>query len=207
MALPQRRSTRTFLELRVGNTHTLEVLLHLRQKDRAWFGSEQREEVLQLLTARVLPREFDKEVEAYHEKLNGTAVPKVGEKNNKSQNQINQPSKKKGAKRKRKAKAAPPPPVPEEKPRRDVRHVFGDNVQLTYRLEEIGTDCGATLSISYDNGDLVHKQYPKLSKRLVVWCFPSQEGDSTDQDPTDGGFPRPELIPIAALFQQDDNFT
>lgn len=204
MASQRRFSTRTFLELRVGNTHTLEVLLHLRHKDRAWFGSEQREEVLQLLTTRVVPREFEKEIETFHEKLNGIYVAKVGERNGKKPQQaINQPKVKRN-KRKRKAKPAPPPPVIEDRTRRDVRHVFGDNMQLTYRLEMIGTDCGATISIALENGDLTCKQYPKLSKRLVVWCFPSTGADATESDPTDGGFPRPELVPIAELFRQED---
>ena len=193
-----KQSTRTFLELHVGSTHTIEVVLHVRHKDLTWFTTL-REELLQLLSTRIVPREFEAEIETYHEKLNGTAVNKTGEKNEKQR----QSKGKVTGKRKRKTKAPPAPLVVTEKPRRDVRHCFGDNLQLTYRLQDMDMDAGATISVSSEHGDLGFRQYPKLSKRLVVWCFPLQ-GDATEPDPTDGGFPRPELIPIAALFRQEE---
>ena len=203
-----RPSTRNFLELRVGNTHTIEVLLHVRHKDREWFSQNSvGDQLLQLMSTRIVPREFHTEIERYHEKVNGIileAGTKTGERNEKPLN--GKMTGKVAGKRKRKPKAAPiVVPLP-EKPRRDVRHVFNDNLHLTYRLQDLDSSVGATISVlsSPDSlhGNMAFRQYPKLSKRLVVWCFPRQDHpDDTDLDTADGGFPRPELIPIAGLFR------
>jgi hypothetical protein len=199
-----RLSTRTFLELRVGTTHTVEVLLHVRHKDRAWF-SPLRDQFLHLLTTRVIPREFGEEIEAYHEALSGDKVAKPGEANEKQKRSANSAQGK--GKRKRKTKATQVPVIPvsgtDQSRRRDIRHVFGDNgLQLTYRLQDMDVHGCTTISISSHDSALEFRQYPKLSKRLVVWCFPLQN-DATEPDPVDGGFPRPELVPIAALFRSE----
>jgi hypothetical protein len=197
-----RLSTRTFLELRVGKTHTVEVLLHVRHKDRVWF-TPLRDEFLNHLTKRVIPREFGQEIEAYHEVLSGDTVPKAGEVNEKQKH--SKDGGKSNGKRKRKNKttkgSAIPVPSSDQSQRRDIRHVFGDNtLQLTYRLQDINMHDGTTISFSLHGDTLEFRQYPKLSKRLVVWCFPIQN-DSKEPDPVDGGFPRPELVPIAGLFR------
>ena len=205
-----RPSTRNFLELRVGNTHTIEVLLHVRHCDREWFSQDSgKDQLLHLMTTRIVPREFHTEIERYHERVHGIgtiagAGTKVGEKNDKSLN--SKTTGKTVGKRKRNPKAAPVVVLPLEKPRRDIRHVFDDNLHLTYRLQDLHSSAGATLSVSSSpdslRGNMTFRQYPKLSKRLVVWCFPRQgQQDATDLDTPDGGFPRPELIPIAGLFR------
>lgn len=191
-----RSSTRRFLSLRVGGTHTLEVLLYVRQKDRK-IADQHEGELRDILSTRVVPREFQDEIEAYHEKIKGTFAAKTGEKNQQQPSKIGKATGKR--KRKSKAKAKPVPVVPEEKPRRDVRHVFGENIQLTYRLQDVDKGNEATVSVVSDSEHLTFHQYPKLSKRLVAWCFPKSEAD--EEEPSDGGFPRPELIPIADLFR------
>ena len=209
-----RPSTRNFLELRVGSTHTIEVLLHVQHKDREWFSQDSvKDQLLHLMTTRIEPREYQAEIERYHERVHGTmtgAGTKTGEKNEKlSLNSKATTTGKAARKRKRNPKAAPVlQAIPLEKPRRDIRHVFDDNLHLTYRLQDLNSSAGATLSVasSPDNlrGNMTFRQYPKLSKRLVVWCFPRQDQhDATDLpvDTPDGGFPRPELIPIAGLFR------
>lgn len=196
-----RLSTRTFLELRVGNTHTVKVLLHVRHKDRAWF-TPLRDQFLHLLTTRVIPREFGQEIEAYHETLSGDTVAKPGEVNEKQKRSANSGQSKGKRKRKTKATQGPVIPVPatDQSQQRDIRHVFSNVLQLTYRLQDIDTNDGTTISISSHGGNLEFRQYPTLSKRLVVWCFPIQY-DAKEPDPVDGGFPRPELVPIASLFR------
>lgn len=190
-------ATRSFLQLRVGKTHTVEVLIHVRRRDAAWFagGNDARQGLLDMLSRRIIPREFGDDIERYHEKRNPQAQQKpveVGEKN--------KPKKGAGVKRKRKRKDEPQ--GPSEKPRRDVTHAYNDKVRVTYRLQEIKPYESATLTMSSsDADDLAFRQLPKLSKRIELWCFPANETGPMEPDPDDGGFPRPELIPISSLFR------
>jgi hypothetical protein len=54
------------------------------------------------------------------------------------------------------------------------------------------------------------RTWKKLPKRLVLWVFQFNPNDPTDlSTSTGGGFPRPELLPIADIFRStttgDDN--
>jgi hypothetical protein len=195
--------SRTFLELQVGRTHSVEVLLHLRLADAKWFHSspDLKKELFRLLSQHVIFREFEKEIQEYHDIRNGIrpAVIEVGEKN--------KPKAKKGKKR----KAAPSAVEPvKEKPKRAVRHVFGTGIQITYKMEEISDKQGATLifprrNAKEDKGQKrpppMFRQRPKLSKRIVLWCYPRDE--TNDDSPIKGqGFPRPEMVPITSLFRE-----
>mmetsp|Transcript_16324 Transcript_16324/g.24704 ORF Transcript_16324/g.24704 Transcript_16324/m.24704 type:complete len:131 (+) Transcript_16324:153-545(+) len=62
-----KKSTRTFLEVTVGTTHNLEVILHVRQSDSEWYFSR-HDEIIGLLSSRVIPREFETEITDYHKK-------------------------------------------------------------------------------------------------------------------------------------------
>ena len=77
--------TRTFLELQVGRTHSMDILLHLRQADVKWFHSspDLKKELFRLLSQHVIFREFEKEIQEYHDIRNGIrpAIVEVGEKN------------------------------------------------------------------------------------------------------------------------------
>ena len=61
-------SHRTFLELSVGTTHTVEVLVHLRRSDLSWFNdsnglSDHQAQVFTLIGRRILPKECGDEIE------------------------------------------------------------------------------------------------------------------------------------------------
>jgi hypothetical protein len=196
-----KQSTRVFLELVVGNTHSVEVLIHFRRSDAEWFHSspEHKEELISLLGNKVLPIQFAKDIEAYHEKRKprdpNAPVEVVGEKN---------APKKAIAKRKR-GKKDQLQDLPTEKTKRDVTHAFSDHIKIAYRLQEITQYESATLMVqpSGETKELKVRQLVKLPKRLVLWCYPRSEGsDPTDPDPDDSGFPRQELIPIGSIFRQ-----
>lgn len=201
--------TRTFLELRVGRTHTVDVLLHLRRSDVKWFHSsaDNKKELFRLLSQHIIFRECEKEIQEFHDVRNGIRpVVEVGEKN--------KPKAKKGKKRKKGEPAEPS--EPKEKPKRDIRHVFGTGIQVTYKTEEVSDKEGASLifpkSATNDEKKSNTKgpapkfrQLPKLSKRIVLWCYPRDEAtdDSTVSPAPEGqGFPRPEMVPITSLFRE-----
>lgn len=60
--------TRTWLELCVGNTHILQVLVHIRKEDLLWWNENQVEfqrELLGILSRQVIPVECKEEMEQY----------------------------------------------------------------------------------------------------------------------------------------------
>ena len=60
-------TTRTLFELRVGSTHTIEVLLQIRLADISWWNSDLRNherQLYKLIGRRVLPEECREEIEA-----------------------------------------------------------------------------------------------------------------------------------------------
>jgi len=108
-----------------------------------------------------------------------------------------------GKKRKQPIVAMEPLDTEKSKPRRDATHVTGDQLHLIYRIQPVRSH-GANLSLVDEEDDILcFRQYPKLSKRFIVWCYPRESAEDLFHDPTaSGGFPRPELIPIASLFRQ-----
>jgi len=193
--------TRTFLELRVGRSHTVDVLLHLRRADVEWFRSspEHKKELFRLLSQHVLFNECDQEIEKYHNFQYGQAPPvEIGEKN--------KPKGKKGGKKRKGAPAAEPVAKP-EKPKRDVRHVFGDGMKVMYRVEDVKDNEGTTLIFPKKTSEQSaprFRQLPKLSKRFILWCYPKNDDENATDSPQQeerGGFPRPEMVPITSLFR------
>lgn len=60
--------TRTLLELSVGKTHTIEVLIHLRTNDLEWWNCDftrHKEQLIKLISRRILPLECRDEIESY----------------------------------------------------------------------------------------------------------------------------------------------
>jgi hypothetical protein len=190
-------------------------MLYLRQKDLEWFHSsrEVREELMQVLSTRVVPREFSTEIEQYRQGQQPPGdrpfIAKTGEVNEKKRQQTQLNSRRKATSEKRKRGNKSSHPSPKEKQRRDVRHVFGDNIQLTYKVQDLtnksnSAGSGATISVaSSPEGILTFRQYPKLSKRLILWCFPLDPAN-TESDPENGGFPRTDLIPLSNLFRGNE---
>uniref|UniRef100_A0A7S4V4P0 Uncharacterized protein n=1 Tax=Ditylum brightwellii TaxID=49249 RepID=A0A7S4V4P0_9STRA len=75
--------SRTFLELGVGGTHTIEVLLNLRHVDIKWWNSDvssHQKQLFRLLGRRVLPAECSAEIEQYHHKKRRRAGGGIGKK-------------------------------------------------------------------------------------------------------------------------------
>ena len=189
-------STRTFLELRVGRTHMVDVLLHVRRADVTWFHSsvDNKKELLKLLSQQIIPKECEEEIDRYHEVRNRLHRPPtiIGEKNQKGKG--------KGG---RKRKATEPDQPKLERPKRDVHHVFGDVLRVTYRVEELNANESATLIFAKRNDSSNNfRQLPKISKRIILWCYPIDKNNPTEPAPEGGGFPRPEMLPISSLFRR-----
>jgi len=124
---------------------------------------------------------------------------------------------KKGSKRKRltvKEKAAAAAARAEEeedndkaRPEKDVYYAFGKTFQLAYRCESIRDSNAASFVFANDTQSTSKKdegilcELDRLPKRIVAWVFPFDPSKPLDVDPTDGGFPLPERIPIAHLFR------
>ena len=61
--------TRNLLDLRVGNSHSIKVLFHLRKIDLKWFNENSDgciKQLVQLVSKKILPVECKEEIEKYH---------------------------------------------------------------------------------------------------------------------------------------------
>ena len=212
------KGNRTFLELRVGSNHSVEVILYLRQADIDWYNSnseEHTEELYGLMTDSVIPRMCGDEIEHYYSRHYPRDFPaEIGEKNITAKR-----NNKKGGKRKRGVKNKQTKAVgqnqeetsaEESKKIKDIYYAFGENLHVAYRAEDLDRDHSATLIFRNNDyskekkdkiGNGPFKALIKLSKRIVLWCYPLDPNDPTEIDPEGGGFRRPELIPIANLFR------
>jgi hypothetical protein len=196
-------STRTFMELRVGKSHLVEVLLQVRRADLEWYRSNYdsiQEELLELMQENVLPRMCGEEIENYHRmKHSHLFPPDIAGSKNASKAKSGKP-----AGRRRGKKAPPPPPPPEEqkpKPDKEVYYSFGETIQLAYRRQELKSSRGATIFYkAKEKGKFL--ELPKLSHRILIWCSKLDPHNKTNPDESNVGFHRPELIPIASLFRE-----
>ena len=222
-----RNRPRTALDIRVGSSHVVEVLLHLRRADWTWYRANEKEiedELMILLESCILSRMFGDEVEAYHRRMNPHLFAdesQIGSKNVKNRPKKSVASKKKG----RKAKAAAPQVVQEtatelKKQEKEVYFAFGDTLQLAYRKEELPQNDrslgGRTLFCPPDDENTTiitdcvsdanhHAEYqylPKLSHRLLIWCSKNDPNNPTNQDAENVGFLRQDMIPIVSLFRE-----
>jgi hypothetical protein len=222
--------TRTSLELRVGSNASVRVLLHVRQTDLEWFNAnakEHTEDLWKLMEDSVLPRLMHGEIEDSHHTFQGTTKPpplgrrgiEISASYSRTdmaghQQNVKAPNKK-GAKRKRvtsKAKRWAAALLDEaegnkkEKARKNAYYAFGKALKLVYKCEEVPQSQSASFVFrppdSTRTNDGILQQLDKLSQQIVAWCFPYDPSHPTEADPTDGGFPRPERIPIAYLFRE-----
>ena len=213
------RGTRTYLEVKVGRSQCAAVILYLRRPDMAWFNDNNDRlfaEFLHLIEQQVLPRMFTDELEENHAQqtkhkrpptLGPGGVP-IAEKNNAApaQKKRKRLTKKAMAELERLRKQAE-----KDQKKKDVYYAFGKEMQLAYRLEEVKTRQAETLVFANDDeqedsdkkkDERQFRLLKKLSKRILVWCYPlTDQHSATDPDPPGGGFPRPELIPISELFR------
>jgi hypothetical protein len=207
-------STRTFMELRVGKSHLVEVLLQVRRADLGWYRSNYdtiQEELLELLQENVLPRMCGQEIENYHRMKHPHLFPPdiAGSKNN---NKASSKAKTKSGKPagRRRGKKGPPPPPPEQeekpKPEKEVYYSFGETIQLAYRRQELpplkSSNRGATIFYkAKEKGKFL--ELSKLSHRILIWCCSKLSSNLQNKtNPDIVGFHRPELIPIASLFRE-----
>jgi hypothetical protein len=200
-------------ELRVGKSHLLEVMLHLRRADWDWFQSHEQdveEELLELLEESVVPRMFGDLIENYHARRNPKFLPPdkltVGSKNNKSAKNPQKRKPRKGSKNKAAASASPV--VEEKKPDKDVYFSFGELIQLAFRKQDTSSSSsGRTIfyKTKSDNDDTTTSLFedcPKLPHRLLIWISKIDPQNKVNPDPSGVGFYRPEMIPISSLFRE-----
>ena len=184
--------TRNYLELRVGLHHSVELVLCARRDHFNWFNGDSQhhlEQVIDLLSNTVIPRQCGTFLEAYWHKKDPKRFPKVeeekiGEKNT----QIKAAKKRKRTKKKTNVgqDMVAPKPVPEK----DVYYSFGDGVTLCYKVHDV--DVYSSVTMAFQDG---FTQLYKLPKRFEVWAYPSDE----ENPPS---FHRPDLVPIANLFKE-----
>jgi hypothetical protein len=195
---------RTFLELRVGDRQSVEVVLHVRRGDITWFNENGIfAEILALLQSSIVPRKFAHEIETNHYRYEsqqrrgrikqppehigpGGIALCVG-----TSTLAKQPDKPLPANGKRrrgpsKTKAAPKkrPERPVEnrtqRTERDVLYAASAAVQVVYKLEEIAPHTSSTLVIGHppdetkDASQLNCLALQKLSRRIVLWCYPRE---------------------------------
>lgn len=205
---------RTFLEIKVGQHQCVEIILHIRRSDILWFNDSDEdsrfEELLQLLESKVLPRMFQDELEKTTAELNKEELPPplgpggvpIAEKNEiaKKRKRFNRKEAALELQRREEEEKK------QEKKEKDIHYAFGENIRLTYRLQTINQNVKEprtdTLVFSDDKAESKLTPLHKLSKRLLVWCYPRVPGsDPTAPDPPGGGFIRSEFIPTADLFR------
>jgi hypothetical protein len=212
-----RNRPRVTLDLKVGSSHVVEVLLHLRRADWEWYQSNEEaieEEVLDLLEESVLSRMFGEEIEEYHRKNNPQIFPpdktvgaknKFGKNHQGNNNKRNPKGSRKGGKAAAAAAARKQVEVEEEekKAKKDVYFAFGELLQLAYRKQDLPTwnQAGRTIFFNDGDGEGFHDR-PKLPARLLIWCSKINPQNNTDPDPANVGFLRQEMIPISSLFRE-----
>ena len=240
--------TRNEMELSVGTSHIVDVLLQLRQDDLKWFNDNvttHEAELMEIVSTKILAVEetFRNEVLAAKKRVvptiqtesigtgkRGKKQPKViiGEKNLDSDGEV------KGLKVSKKRKA---PKKSEgvgvdnaDKSGKSTKQkdsafqrpniLYGKNIQVIYRLLDRKTSQSnqATLffiderneskKISTSSKKKSKKkcvasfgQLKKLSKKIEIWVFRFDENNPSFHIPSGGGFPRPEMTPLTALFR------
>lgn len=209
------RRPRHYLEVRIGKSSLVEVVLHVR--DRVWWNERdplRTQQFLDLLQQDVLPRLLRDEVQE-NATLDGYSKPPklgkggiplldVGEKNL----PLHPPAKgKQGKKRTRvgrdkdsNTEISCETDNPDKY--KDYYYSFGGEMQLTFRLENVAVQIGATLAVGTEKDAFQHLR--RLNKRIVAWCYP-YDGNTREPDPPDAGPFRPEFIPLSQIFRQPKN--
>lgn len=202
---------RTYLELCVGSSFSLDAYIHLDHHTLNLFNENATsafEELLHLLQTSIVPKLFSNEIEAA---VSDTDIPPLGEggvpiiqagttgKANPST---------KGRKRKRKTKKQ----IAEEKRRqeaaaresrslsRDFYYSSGQLLDLAYRPEtSSSTEDSASLVLlpqSKTGHGISAAHLQKLPKQLSIWCFKKGHLDEKAEETF-----RPEMIPLSSLFR------
>lgn len=223
--------TRVFLEIRVGPLHSVEVVLHVRATDRAWFESLSSSmagplpaSLMDLLEKSVIPRWFtDEIVQDMSKHLQRKVPPPVlgpggqqvvaGEANvlaqQKKQQQQQQAAGKKGKRRRGGAKeAAATAAAAAEQQRiadakkKDVYYAVSETMEIAYRLQEIATKHQSIHPTLVFTEKIKMQSLIKLPRRFLLWCSPpSSTKSNNEESDKSGGFYRPEFIPMGSIFR------
>mmetsp|Transcript_5039 Transcript_5039/g.12029 ORF Transcript_5039/g.12029 Transcript_5039/m.12029 type:complete len:288 (-) Transcript_5039:134-997(-) len=173
-----RNRPRSQIDVRVGSSHIVETLLHLRRGDYPWYlenEEEINEEFLQLLQESIIPRMFDVELEEYHNQVSPELMPlpaeQVGSRNTRSLNkaianqQGNQGNKRKGRKKKisktesQQQQAELKQQRVQEKLAKEISYAFGSTIQMAYRLQPLSSSKNQT----YDQRTLLFPESSSLT--------------------------------------------
>jgi hypothetical protein len=221
--------TRAFLEVRIGHLHSVEVVLHVRAADRAWFealpaapSGPLPKALIALFQGSIIPRWFSDEIVQDMSKHLKRKVPPpvlgpggrpvlIGESNMLAQQRKQQQAAagKKG-KRSRGAKqaaaaaavaAAEQQKVADTK-KKEVYYAFGETMQIAYRLKEIATTKQSAHPTLVFTESGAMQSLIKLPHRILLWCSPPSTNSTTEEESdSGGGFYRPEFIPMASIFR------
>lgn len=203
---------RSKFDVRVGASHVVETLLHLRRADYDWYlenEAEIEQELLELLEESILPRMFEQEIESYHRKRSPELFPdeknQIGGRNKKSLNKSHNNPKTNSKKRKASYKKEIQETEHDQgKQSKDVYFAFGELIQVAYRVESLlGKGISNQHTLFFPPDDKKELDCPtKLSQRLLLWLSRIDANNKTNPDPHGVGFYRPELIPISSLFRE-----
>ena len=154
--------SRSFIELSVGNSHTVEVIVNIRECDLFWWNEMlegHEKELFKLIQCHILPSEFHEEIYSYHKQRQDDGITKkniIGEKNKKKRkantkndntnNNNNNKSKKKAQSRSHETlNKVDEGTASKRKYDLDVSYLFGETLQITYKMEEIPVSSSATI--------------------------------------------------------------
>jgi hypothetical protein len=214
-------TTRNVVELKVGAHRSTQLELHLRTCDIKWFNENRdrnMEQILSLVSRDIIPQICDGHYKQQNDRRN-TVEERVGSKVNaqkvdcsKSTN-VNRKSSVKTTDeekmiKKRKVESSSKTKTLTYIPALDTKYLFGDTIQLTYRIMPNQSGQRAILSMKREeDNQLASFEYLKpLPKNIVMWCYPFDplNPKHPTMDNTDG-FPRMEFIPLSSLFKESSH--
>ena len=233
--------TRTVMELSVGTSYMVELVIHMRSADLDWWNNDVSKHEAELMT--VISRKIISQEEVFRNEILNTKKKRdeggdkkvvIGEKNFAASRKANDTLSTNGynksnskAKRNNQAAVAvvQTNDIVKSKARdtsqKRANIVFGDSIQVMYKLENCESINSATLIFhDVENTDIdtsnssakkrrlvpaSFEHLKKLSHRIIVWCF-EYDSDNPNSNiiPCDGGFPRLEMIPLTLLFKENE---
>lgn len=222
--------TRNLIELSVAGVFTVQVIVHLRASDVAWFNDDfekNNSELIAIISKEILPLTCREEVEMYYarraKKYNSQVSPKEVKVMRESKkkalwkgktsgklNYINAPIDKK----------TNGPEVQNVKESRnyvsslETKWYFGDTIQVACQVKTIRTSHRAALimnsSCSRDkigsgldmkNGDASLATFQSLLPIQKLIIIYCYPLDNDPKSPMFSGFPRTEFIPLSSIFK------
>lgn len=255
--------SRTLLELRVGKTHTIDLLIYLRLRDMGWwYGniSYHQSQLINIIETRVLPKEFEQWVETYCELKKGNQLTNkdgvlLGEgkkmvmkrsmeerKNNViKKRRKNMPTKFGNRERTTCSRIQLQDKNDQKKTDSnksnssllEIPFLFGESIQIAYRMEDVQishtgytllyprtkydscnqrnsqvtsrsttkvTKCSHDVKITSNTKVDQFQQMKRISKRILVWCYPFDPSNPMESLSSVEGGSNPGMFPIISLF-------